>query len=431
MKLKNTLALLTALSLSVCVLAGCGDSDSSSQSTSAAADSASVPDSEEESKAEAPAPAANYNKEALAVKDELLDQEALDQALCTVGDASLIQAKMQKALAGEEVTVAYLGGSITEGYSAGAEKCYAKLSFEKFKEAFGGGDNIKYVNAGISGTPSKLGNIRLQRDILSHDPDIVFIEFAVNDAMDDEHQAAYESIVRDLLEKDIAPVLLFSRTETGYSAQSYMKKIGEYYNLPMISYADAVTYLLDNGKMQWKEFSDDYTHPNFKGHALVADMIGYYFEQAYASAPDTKPNPDTPLTYMVQQGMQMFENADIEPESMGSWKKGSNVAFFKDGWSHDPEEGNDPLVFRFKGKFAHIVYKTVKTGDYGDISIKIYVDGELSDTRTLKSVTKDGWGNPITNMLSMQAAEKEFTIEISMAEGCETQQAEILAIAHN
>ena len=431
MKLKNTLALLTALSLSVCVLAGCGDSDSSSQSTSSAADSASVPDSEEESKAEAPAPAANYNKEALAVKDELLDQEALDQALCTVGDASLIQAKMQKALAGEEVTVAYLGGSITEGYSAGAEKCYAKLSFEKFKEAFGGGDNIKYVNAGISGTPSKLGNIRLRRDILSHDPDIVFIEFAVNDAMDDEHQAAYESIVRDLLEKDIAPVLLFSRTETGYSAQSYMKKIGEYYNLPMISYADAVTYLLDNGKMQWKEFSDDYTHPNFKGHALVADMIGYYFEQAYASAPDTKPYPDTPLTYMVQQGMQMFENADIEPESMGSWKKGSNVAFFKDGWSHDPEEGNDPLVFRFKGKFAHIVYKTVKTGDYGDISIKIYVDGELSDTRTLKSVTKDGWGNPITNMLSMQAAEKEFTIEISMAEGCETQQAEILAIAHN
>lgn len=431
MKLKNTLALLTALSLSVCVLAGCGDSDSSSQSTSSAADSASVPDSEEESKAEAPAPAANYNKEALAVKDELLDQEALNQALCTVGDASLIQAKMQKALAGEEVTVAYLGGSITEGYSAGAEKCYAKLSFEKFKEAFGGGDNIKYVNAGISGTPSKLGNIRLQRDILSHDPDIVFIEFAVNDAMDDEHQAAYESIVRDLLEKDIAPVLLFSRTETGYSAQSYMKKIGEYYNLPMISYADAVTYLLDNGKMQWKEFSDDYTHPNFKGHALVADMIGYYFEQAYASAPDTKPYPDTPLTYMVQQGMQMFENADIEPESMGSWKKGSNVAFFKDGWSHDPEEGNDPLVFRFKGKFAHIVYKTVKTGDYGDISIKIYVDGELSDTRTLKSVTKDGWGNPITNMLSMQAAEKEFTIEISMAEGCETQQAEILAIAHN
>lgn len=431
MKLKNTLALLTALSLSVCVLAGCGDSDSSSQSTSAAADSASVPDSEEESKAEAPAPAANYNKEALAVKDELLDQEALNQALCTVGDASLIQAKMQKALAGEEVTVAYLGGSITEGYSAGAEKCYAKLSFEKFKEAFGGGDNIKYVNAGISGTPSKLGNIRLQRDILSHDPDIVFIEFAVNDAMDDEHQAAYESIVRDLLEKDIAPVLLFSRTETGYSAQSYMKKIGENYNLPMISYADAVTYLLDNGKMQWKEFSDDYTHPNFKGHALVADMIGYYFEQAYASAPDTKPYPDTPLTYMVQQGMQMFENADIEPESMGSWKKGSNVAFFKDGWSHDPDEGNDPLVFKFKGKFAHIVYKTVKTGDYGDISIKIYVDGELSDTRTLKSVTKDGWGNPITNMLSMQAAEKEFTIEISMAEGCETQQAEILAIAHN
>ena len=430
--LKKTLALMTALSLSACVFAGCGDSDSSSGEASSAAVTDSVSsEGSGESKGEAPVPAANYKKEALAVKDELIDQAALDKALCTVGDASLIQDKMQKALAGEEVTVAYLGGSITEGYSAGAEKCYAKLSFEKFKEAFGGGDNIKYVNAGISGTPSKLGNLRLQRDILSHDPDIVFIEFAVNDAMDDEHQAAYESIVRDLLERDIAPVLLFSITETGYSAQSYMKKIGEHYNLPMISYADAVTYLLESGKMVWKDFSDDYTHPNFKGHAMVADMIGYYFEQAYAAAPETKPYPDSPLSYMVQQGMQMFENTDVEPESIGSWKKGSNVAFFKDGWSHDPEEGNEPLVFKFKGKFAHVVYKTVKTGDYGDISIKIYVDGELADTRTLKSVTNDGWGNPITNMLSMQASEKEFTIEISMAEGCETQQAEILAIAHN
>lgn len=37
------------------------------------------------------------------------------------------------------------------------------------------------MNAGLSGTPSKLGILRLDRDVLAYEPDICFIEFAVND----------------------------------------------------------------------------------------------------------------------------------------------------------------------------------------------------------------------------------------------------------
>ena len=71
--------------------------------------------------------------------------------------------------------------------------------------------------------------------MLSKSPDICFMEFAVNDSSDEDCQAAYESIVRDLTENGVAVVLLFSVTEADYSAQDYMKKIGQYYNLPMIS----------------------------------------------------------------------------------------------------------------------------------------------------------------------------------------------------
>ena len=429
MKLRRTLAIVSALIVSASVFSAC--SDSTGSSSSPAAETSTSAQAETTAPQEAPPAPEGYNVSALAATDKAVDEEALSESLTSVGNPTAMQAKMKKALAGEKTTVAYLGGSITEGFSAGPEKCYAKESFNRFKAAFGGGDNIQYVNAGISGTPSKLGNLRLQRDILSKDPDICFIEFAVNDARDTDHRAAYESIVRDLIEKDVAVVLLFSRTDSGYSAQDQMKEIGAYYNVPMISYADGLTYMLDNKKIAWSDFSSDNTHPNLRGHAIVADMICNYFKEAFAAVPEAYTYPTAPLSIMVQQGMQMFENKDIEPEDSGSWSTGSDVSFFKQGWTYDAKGDNKPLIFKFRGKFAHIVYKESNDKSYGKIKVKVTVDGEEYDTQTISSYKESGWGNPVAVQIGMQASEKDYVVEISMDKGCETDHAQILAIAHN
>lgn len=50
--------------------------------------------------------------------------------------------------------------------------------------ASGQKDNIHFIKAGVGGTPSQLGMIRYERDILRDgrvEPDIVIVEFAVND----------------------------------------------------------------------------------------------------------------------------------------------------------------------------------------------------------------------------------------------------------
>ena len=167
----------------------------------------------------------------------------ISRSLYSLGNPSRLKAKLKQAQAGEEMTVAYIGGSITRGETAGAEGCYAKLSYNYISEKYGTGDNVKYVNAGVSGTPSVLGNLRLQKDVLDYNADIVFVEFAVNDAQDNTHKESYESLVRTVLtqENDPAVVLIFNRTANGYTAQEYMKEIGDYYSLPMISVADALT----------------------------------------------------------------------------------------------------------------------------------------------------------------------------------------------
>lgn len=418
MRINRFAALLCALVMGM-QLAACGDSDS-------------------QSSGESSAPEENTSSEMLLVPeedkppetDEEWDQAMLKTSLFALNDTTLLKEKIAKARNGEKVTLAYLGGSITEGVGADAETCYARLSFEGFKKRFGA-ENAEYVNAGISGTPSKLGNLRLERDVLSHQPDICFVEFAVNDSSDEDCQAAYESIVRDLLENNCAVVLLFSVTADDYSAQDYMKNIGQYYSLPMISYCDALRFLFENGRMKWEDFSDDKSHPNKTGHAMVADMIDYFFENADAVTPTKRDYPASALSVMVQQNMKLFENTGIEPVSLGSWEEGSTVAHFTEGWTYVPDTGNEPLVFKFKGRFAHLVYKEVSSGKLGDLHIKVTCDGEPYDEKTVKTVTKNGFGNPQITLLGMQVAETEYTVEISMAEGSEDKKGEILAVAYN
>lgn len=414
MKIKGFLALMLGAVLLSSSLTGCGSSDSSvnsGEADSQAADNSGT----DESKPALPDWYDEMNK----------------RSIVSYGDTTMIHEKIKKAQSGEKVTIAYLGGSITEGASAGPDGCYAKLSYNYFKDKFGTGDNVEYVNAGLSGTPSKLGNLRLQRDILSKDPDICFIEFAVNDSRDDQHKAAYESIIRDLLEHDVAVILLFARMDSGYSAQDVMKPIGEYYSVPMISYADGITYAFDSGFMTWSDFSGDYTHPNEEGHALVAEIISYYFDTVGDIAEEKKEYPSETLHKGVQQGMMMLQSKDLTPDEPGSWNKGSNVSKFNNGWSHSTINGNDPMILSVTGKNLHLVYKEVKTNNYGKIRITVKSTGGHEIDTTINSVSKDGWGNPKTIQLAESDEEVEYEIQIRMADGDEDKDAQILAIAHN
>ena len=58
--------------------------------------------------------------------------------------------------------------------------------------------HIEGINAGIGGTGCELGAYRLAHDVLCHKPDLLFIEFAVNDNADPSEQIVrtMEGIVR-------------------------------------------------------------------------------------------------------------------------------------------------------------------------------------------------------------------------------------------
>lgn len=353
-------------------------------------------------------------------------------SLMSTGNNYRIKKFIEKARAGEDVTLGFIGGSITEGYNAGTDKIYAKLTYEYFAETFGTGDNVHYVNAGLSGTPSMLGLIRSERDLFKYNPDIVFIEFAVNDGQSPADKAAFESLIRRALNQPNEPavILLFSVVESGYTCQDVMNLVSFKYDLAKISVKDAIWPYITGNQYTWKEWSNDDAHPNKEGCELYASFIINYFETV-----DKEPAaegyfvPDS-VTQYDNSAIQMVDNQlntdRITIETLGSFKDGSNHAKFKNGWTRDTD-ANESMKFTFTGDTFFVVYKDTTSASYG--SAEVYVDGQKAGT--LMGNSSDGWNNPVTERMFRSGEVSEHTVEIRMAEGDEDKEFMILCFGIN
>lgn len=356
----------------------------------------------------------------------------ISRSLYSLGNPSRLKAKLKQAQAGEEMTVAYIGGSITRGETAGAEGCYAKLSYNYIAEKYGTYDNVKYVNAGVSGTPSVLGNLRLQKDVLDHNADIVFVEFAVNDAQDNTHKESYESLVRTVLTQDNAPavILLFNRTANGYTAQEYMKEIGEYYSLPMISAADALTPEFDEGRMTWEDYSDDQSHPNAEGHKLLCSFIENLLTQA-----ENAPDEEYTLPPAYRFGYPFMDSQLVTPEAptaelisltdTGSFEAVEQGATdFPTSWKLS-DGGTEPLKFKATASSVFVLFKRNNSDTMG--SFDVYING--AKVKTIHSNQKDGWNEPYSELAIKFQTVKDMDIEIRPSEGSEDKNITILGVA--
>ena len=67
---------------------------------------------------------------------ELFTQEMIERSYVASGDTTRLRRAIDKAKNGEEVSIVYLGGSITEGSNTSPRTtgCYAYLSAQKFAE---------------------------------------------------------------------------------------------------------------------------------------------------------------------------------------------------------------------------------------------------------------------------------------------------------
>lgn len=355
--------------------------------------------------------------------------EVVKRSFASAGNTYRLSRKLAQAAEGKEITCAFIGGSITEGYPVKPNECYAKLTFEWIKEEYGA-ENLRYINAGLSGTPSILGNLRLNRDVPS--ADIVFVEFAVNDGSDNIFRESYDSLIRTLLERDDEPavILLFNRMKQGYSAQEHMKQIGEFYELGMISTADAFTYGLDEGKLEWDSFYTDDAHPNPDGHRLFLDCIKHYFKMALRT-PSEKYELKAGSPYGAPYKSAFMAEADYDNSDsrliindVGCFDiEASGLNKFRKGWRYNPESGKSAMCFTATGNSLFIVCHRNNKDIMG--SMIVYIS---DNPVTINTNMKDGWGDPWAYQVFRQDTITTMAVRIEVPKDSADKICEILAI---
>ncbi len=367
----------------------------------------------------------------------------IQRSVMQAGNNARMKKLLDKAKAGEEVTIAFIGGSITQG--AGAipihTKCYAYRTWEKFKEVFNCGDNVHFVKAGVGGTPSELGMIRFERDVLKEGsvmPDLVVIEFAVNDEGDETKGRCYECLVRKALgvSDHTAVLLLFAVFANDWNLQERLVVIGENYELPMVSVLDAVTPQFyqkpGEGRVLTKsQFFYDSYHPSNVGHEIMSDCIIHMLQeidrQEYAAEShwqerepvfgadftDVKlldKHSNTEKAIILSVGSFCETDTDLQKVEMDT--SFASTPQFPYNWQH--KQGAEPFRMKLTCKALLLVSKD--SGEVNSAKVSVCVDGRevlLADPREV------GWTHCNAQILFSEEESREHLVELRPLPGDE------------
>ena len=300
------------------------------------------------------------------------------KAQWVAGDWSRFERVWERLDRGEPIRIAVIGGSITQGAGASkGENQWGRKFVAGWRRAFPK-CTIDFVNAGIGATGSDIGAFRLQRDVLDKKPDVVAVEFSVNDSPCRERAESYEGVIRQLLKdpRGIAVIQLGMVGQTGGNAQEWHGKVARHYGVPYVSYRDALYYpYVKEGRVKWTDISPDSIHPNDDGHAYAAALLNWTllgrhtaFKAANRPAGEPPPLP-APLygtrydkgRFCLMQDAKILENKGFFPLKDNCWGIGLACT-----------NAQGRLVFEVEGPTVAILYRLGnKPYNWGKMSVKI------------------------------------------------------------
>ena len=265
----------------------------------------------------------------------------------------------------KELNVVFYGGSITHGQGASNSNLesgtsWAALTTQWLKTQYPSA-KINAVNKSIGGTGSMLALMRYERDVKSQNPDLIFIDYAINDKYQgfSKDQSAYtmETLIKcinsDFPTADIVIVLTTDQSEVGKDYEQLLahKAVADYYGIPCINVGTALNTALSGGK-QWSDYVTDSVHPNDAGYKIYADAVTAELGKLLPSSPSAAKNQTLPKTdYLsnVSDSITVTYAADIKHD--GNWKlaKTSNVNSILKTQTLIPTKSGAEIVIEFEG----------------------------------------------------------------------------------
>ncbi len=302
-----------------------------------------------------------------------------------------------------KLNVAYLGGSVTAGFSFDSTSTYndswRALTTNWFKSQYPGA-TITETNAGIGGTGSMYGAYRVIQDLklksATEKPDLVFIEFASNDQGDSYVNSTpdvyMESIIRTIYQyapqADIVMVFItnYSAKDSEFASKAAHKQIADIYQIPYIDVGARLwkEMVAENGgeapvfkarddaanSPVWDKYFSDSVHPAKAGYAKYAQYVQEYLKgvlSAKSAVPASRVNAQMPSA--------SFTTLPVAPyiDNLKGMSLPSNFTVAADGTVTAKQGGTFTIKFTGTELYAWI-YGHGSTEDQAGF-IRVSVDG--------------------------------------------------------
>lgn len=342
---------------------------------------------------------------------------------------SHLQNTYSKIKSGKTVNVAYLGGSITNGYpNCIQENSWRQRTFDWINEQFPTG-KFNQIHAAMGGTGSDLNCYNIDKSLklgTTDQPDLLFLEFAVNDYLEnltyDEAGLYYETIIRKCYAANpyMDIICIITTASDGnlrnkkYDTGNAHSDLAALYDLPCIWLADYLwpqLILENNGNDNfngssalWLKYFDDGVHPGVKGHELYFEYIRdnilkSEFDKVNGNNAEKKPLPTPKYSddYMGTRSISMVENPIVGD---GFKVSGQYSIAQKAGAS-------------FEATFTGTAFGFMYVGDKTNGSVTFSVDGGKEQTADLYCNSSN---TTEYTMLAENLANKQHTIKLTSNE---------------
>lgn len=293
---------------------------------------------------------------------------------------------------------------------------------------------MNYIKAGVGGTPSQLALNRYDRDVTRNgtvSPDLVVVEFAVNDLGDETNGYCYESLVHRIWNDPGEPavILLFSVFANDWNLKERLAPVGWRHELPMVDVLEAVSpqfgaTTAQRSVITKRQYFYDTYHPSNAGHRIMKDCLMYLL-QRLDTQPSMAPAKDAPPYYSFYfSAMQAYDRGNlpfdisVDPGSFTGTDEDLqmvaldndtyNTAQFPFNWKKT--SGKKPFQMELVCKSLQMVFKDSASLDFG--RIRVTVDGQTVAYYDPREV---GWTHCHATILFAKETAGKHHIEICMA----------------
>lgn len=187
---------------------------------------------------------------------------------------------------GQPVTVACLGDSITGVYyHTGGRRAWADAVGYALRDRYPR-VTITMLNAGLSGDTTRGALVRMERDVLARNPDLVVIMLGLNDVVHFP-PADYRANLRTLIERSReagADVILMTPNAVGPNDPArpipkvaahaeIAREVARELRVPLADAHRAYESVRVGDPAGWMRLMSDAAHPNMRGHQMFAQVV--------------------------------------------------------------------------------------------------------------------------------------------------------------